>query len=258
MARAGAAPLFPDRPALAPAPYLPPRLPMQSKDAIGHTSCPSDLAQFFSLQLAAQEKASPPSSADSLETWRHRGSRYWRTPGTATAHFRRRRRLCPLWRSQPPPPFHHGCLCVVWGEAGPLIALLPHPYPLRAGFQGTAFPNPAGEVSHPHFRARTPSHTSRGRNLGSPPLRIRSQRIHPPLLQGGSLAHLPARHRLLVYRTSALSLCPSTATAEGAPREPRAFPLRRKGGKVWKAGPVASFPLVPLAPCPWQARVLHF
>jgi hypothetical protein len=32
-----------------------------------------------------------------------------------------------------PPPFHHGRLCVVWGEAGPPcapIALLPHPHPL--------------------------------------------------------------------------------------------------------------------------------
>ncbi|XP_031230476.1 uncharacterized protein LOC116093216 [Mastomys coucha] len=122
---------------------------MPRKDAIGHTCCPSDQTQFFSLQLAAREKASPSAAAYSLETWRHRGSRYWRTPGTATAHFRRRRRLCPLGHSQPPPPFHHGRLCVVWGEAGPPIALLPHPHPLGAGFQGTAFPNPAGKVSHP-------------------------------------------------------------------------------------------------------------
>lgn len=147
-------------------PPVPP--PDAEEDAIGHTCCPSEQAQFFSLQLAAREKASPSSSAYSLETWRHRGSRYWRTPGTATAHFRRRRRLCPLGRSQPPPPFHHGRLCVVWGEAGPPIAILPHPHPLGAGFQGTAFPNPAGKVSHPQFRARTSSHTSRGRNLGFP------------------------------------------------------------------------------------------
>lgn len=213
---------------------------MQRKDAIGHTCCPSDQAQFFSLQLAAREKASPSSSAHSLETWRHRGSRYWRTPGTATAHFRRRRRLCPLGRPQPPPPFHHGRLCVVWGEAGPPIALLPHPHPLGAGSQGTAFPNPAGKVSRPHLRARTPSHTSRGRNLGfPPPSRIRSQRV-PPLhfCKGGSLAHLAAGHRPLVHRTSALRLGPPQHghSPEGASREPAPSPPQERRQECGKPG----------------------
>lgn len=185
LARAGAARLFPDRPALAPTPYLPSRLQMHRKDAIGPTCCPSDQTQFFSLQLAAREKASPSSSAYSLETWRHRGSRYWRTPGTATAHFRRRRRLCPLGHSQPPPPFHHGRLCVVWGEAGPPIALRPHPHPLGAGFQGTAFPNPAGKVSHPPIQGQDSfPHLERQKLRVSPPFRIRSQRVPSPLLQG--------------------------------------------------------------------------
>lgn len=96
--------------------------------------------------------------------------------------------------------------------------------------------------------------TRREANLGFPLLSGSEARGFPlHFCKGGSLAHLPAGHRPLVRRTCALRLCPSTATPEGASREPAPSHSAGEEARVRKAGPVASFPLVPLAPRPWQA-----
>lgn len=89
--RAGAASLLPDHLALLShlRKSAQTALQEQRKNMIGHSSCPSDRFLFSLISLAAGEKIGRLSSAYSFETQRHRGSRYWRRPGTATAHFRR-------------------------------------------------------------------------------------------------------------------------------------------------------------------------
>lgn len=82
-------------------------------------------------------------------------------------------------------------------------------------------------------------HLERQKLRVSPPFRIRSQRVSPST--SARVAALPISlqgTRPLVYHTSALKLCPSTATPAGASREPAPSPSAGEEAGVWKARPV--------------------
>lgn len=187
--RAGAARLFPDRPALAPTPYLPSRLLMRRKDAIGHTCCPSDQAQFFLATIGSpgkgqsvggglllKELAPPrkPRLADARD-------RDCSLPAPATTLPARALSASPALPPWPP-------LCGVgksWSfhsapaASAPARGRIPRnrvSQPRREGFP----PPLQGQESFPHLE--------RQKLRVSPPFRIRSQRV--PFCKGGSLAHL--------------------------------------------------------------------
>lgn len=143
-----------------------------------------------STQLADGEKAGPPRSSYPLETQCHRGSSYWPRPEAATAHFRRGPTgFLPLPRPRPrpppshPPPFHHGCLCVVWGDAGPPcppIALIASPSPPRGRIQrrftSQALGHQPGRFPTSYFRGRTPLSPLNGEKR-------QKLRVFPPFLR---------------------------------------------------------------------------
>lgn len=225
-----------------------------------------------STQLADGEKAGPPRSSYPLETQCHRGSSYWRRPEAATAHFRRGPRgflHLPRPRPRPPPfhppPFHHGYLCVVWGDAGPPcppIALIASPSPPRGRIQrrftSQALGHQPGRFPTSYFRGRTPLSPptgKRGRNLGFSLLFLGSDALRVHFFRGGSLSYPSDRGTGFyptVLRSQRLSL--STATPKSGPRGLCLRPQRRRGllerREEWRGqGPLLSPPqLVPLVP----------
>lgn len=152
--RAQAQPPLPDRLA------LPPLSGKSSRPDTPESNGEGDWAFWLSIRpvslpLAAGEKAGRPSSAracrlraiaeDAIGGGRARG-RSLPVPASPPRYRRRRRRHR---RPQPPrpPPFHHGRVCVVWGEAGPPcppVARTASTSPLGAGSKGTSLPSPSG------------------------------------------------------------------------------------------------------------------